>query len=215
MKYMFSISVRLNPNPPTVQVHISKDRLSLLHLHMSHFPSRFSFPRPPCCALRGPPSSTSPNEHGWSSSPSTTAGASTTFSRGTPASSPTSTSHGWRESRGRAPRPDGSCRYDRWSQTASRPKSETPVNLCGFCVLMNLLQVRQDVTGLSPPNLTDILEKFTICTYQRVRSNFGLLSSPQPEDSSSGAKNDANRTSGGSGGLMEEMNALLARRSEQ
>ncbi|XP_034018097.1 ena/VASP-like protein isoform X2 [Thalassophryne amazonica] len=34
----------------------------------------------------------------------------------------------------------------------------------------------------------------------------------RPEDSSSGAKNDANRTSGGSGGLMEEMNALLARR---
>uniref|UniRef100_A0A1A7YDY3 Enah/Vasp-like b n=1 Tax=Iconisemion striatum TaxID=60296 RepID=A0A1A7YDY3_9TELE len=34
----------------------------------------------------------------------------------------------------------------------------------------------------------------------------------RPEESSSGAKNDANRTSGGSGGLMEEMNALLARR---
>ncbi|KAJ8383867.1 hypothetical protein AAFF_G00214370 [Aldrovandia affinis] len=36
----------------------------------------------------------------------------------------------------------------------------------------------------------------------------------RPEDSSSGssAKNDANRTSGTSGGLMEEMNALLARR---
>ncbi|XP_055728200.1 ena/VASP-like protein isoform X4 [Salvelinus fontinalis] len=37
----------------------------------------------------------------------------------------------------------------------------------------------------------------------------------RPEDSNSsgsGAKNDANRTSGGSGGLMEEMNALLARR---
>ncbi|XP_073788360.1 enah/Vasp-like b isoform X3 [Danio rerio] len=35
----------------------------------------------------------------------------------------------------------------------------------------------------------------------------------RPEDNSaSGAKNDANRTSGGSGGLMEEMNALLARR---
>lgn len=41
-----------------------------------------------------------------------------------------------------------------------------------------------------------------------------LLSSRQPEDSSSsGGKNEANRTSGGSGGLMEEMNALLARRS--
>uniref|UniRef100_A0A8D3CG62 Ena/VASP-like protein n=1 Tax=Scophthalmus maximus TaxID=52904 RepID=A0A8D3CG62_SCOMX len=37
----------------------------------------------------------------------------------------------------------------------------------------------------------------------------------RPEDSSSSAKNDANRTSGGSVGLMEEMNALLARRSEQ
>uniref|UniRef100_A0A3Q2PUN6 Ena/VASP-like protein n=1 Tax=Fundulus heteroclitus TaxID=8078 RepID=A0A3Q2PUN6_FUNHE len=37
----------------------------------------------------------------------------------------------------------------------------------------------------------------------------------RPEDSSSGTKNEANRTSGGSGGLMEEMNALLARRSEQ
>lgn len=34
-------------------------------------------------------------------------------------------------------------------------------------------------------------------------------------DEGSGAKNDANRSSGGSGGLMEEMNALLARRSEQ
>ncbi|KAF3702673.1 Ena/VASP-like protein Ena/vasodilator-stimulated phosphoprotein-like [Channa argus] len=34
----------------------------------------------------------------------------------------------------------------------------------------------------------------------------------RPDDSSSGPKNDANRTSGGSGGLMEEMNALLARR---
>ncbi|XP_028295252.1 enah/Vasp-like b isoform X2 [Gouania willdenowi] len=35
----------------------------------------------------------------------------------------------------------------------------------------------------------------------------------RPEDNSSSAKNDANRTSGGSGnGLMEEMNALLARR---
>ncbi|XP_028858029.1 enah/Vasp-like b isoform X4 [Denticeps clupeoides] len=33
----------------------------------------------------------------------------------------------------------------------------------------------------------------------------------RPEDNSV-AKNDANRTSGGSGGLMEEMNALLARR---
>ncbi|CAB1339984.1 unnamed protein product, partial [Coregonus sp. 'balchen'] len=36
-----------------------------------------------------------------------------------------------------------------------------------------------------------------------------------PEDSNSsgsGTKNEANRTSGGSGGLMEEMNALLARR---
>ncbi|XP_043075159.1 enah/Vasp-like b isoform X4 [Puntigrus tetrazona] len=32
------------------------------------------------------------------------------------------------------------------------------------------------------------------------------------ENSTSGAKNEANRTSGGSGGLMEEMNALLARR---
>ncbi|XP_073689079.1 LOW QUALITY PROTEIN: ena/VASP-like protein [Garra rufa] len=32
------------------------------------------------------------------------------------------------------------------------------------------------------------------------------------EKSESGAKNEANRTSGGSGGLMEEMNALLARR---
>uniref|UniRef100_A0A668V0V8 Ena/VASP-like protein n=1 Tax=Oreochromis aureus TaxID=47969 RepID=A0A668V0V8_OREAU len=37
----------------------------------------------------------------------------------------------------------------------------------------------------------------------------------RPDDSSSGAKNEANRTSGGSGGLMEEMNALLARRSDQ
>ncbi|XP_021456537.1 ena/VASP-like protein isoform X3 [Oncorhynchus mykiss] len=37
----------------------------------------------------------------------------------------------------------------------------------------------------------------------------------RPEDSNSsgsGTKNEANRTSGGSGGLMEEMNALLARR---
>ncbi|XP_077949722.1 enah/Vasp-like b isoform X2 [Gasterosteus aculeatus] len=35
----------------------------------------------------------------------------------------------------------------------------------------------------------------------------------RPQDESpSGAKNDANRSSGGSGGLMEEMNALLARR---
>ncbi|KAG7316564.1 hypothetical protein KOW79_020105 [Hemibagrus wyckioides] len=34
----------------------------------------------------------------------------------------------------------------------------------------------------------------------------------QRPDESSVAKNDANRTSGGSGGLMEEMNALLARR---
>jgi hypothetical protein len=43
------------------------------------------------------------------------------------------------------------------------------------------------------------------------------LFSLQPEDSNSsgsGTKNEANRTSGGSGGLMEEMNALLARRSE-
>lgn len=36
---------------------------------------------------------------------------------------------------------------------------------------------------------------------------------PQPEENSAScAKNEANRTSGGSGGLMEEMNALLARR---
>ncbi|XP_008311393.1 enah/Vasp-like b isoform X2 [Cynoglossus semilaevis] len=34
----------------------------------------------------------------------------------------------------------------------------------------------------------------------------------RPEDNSSVPKNEANRTSGGSGGLMEEMNALLARR---
>ncbi|XP_047243384.1 enah/Vasp-like b isoform X5 [Girardinichthys multiradiatus] len=34
----------------------------------------------------------------------------------------------------------------------------------------------------------------------------------RPEEGSSGTKNEANRTSGGSGGLMEEMNALLARR---
>uniref|UniRef100_A0A9J8BXX8 Ena/VASP-like protein n=1 Tax=Cyprinus carpio carpio TaxID=630221 RepID=A0A9J8BXX8_CYPCA len=34
------------------------------------------------------------------------------------------------------------------------------------------------------------------------------------ENSASGAKSEANRSSGGSGGLMEEMNALLARRSD-
>ncbi|XP_061757049.1 enah/Vasp-like b isoform X2 [Nerophis ophidion] len=34
----------------------------------------------------------------------------------------------------------------------------------------------------------------------------------RPEDSTPSAKNEVNRTSGGSGGLMEEMNALLARR---
>ncbi len=101
---------------------------------VSIFSSRFSFPRPPCCSLRGPPSNTSPNEHGWSSSSSTSARTSTTFSRGTPASSPTSTSLGWRESRGWASRPDGSGGDDRWSQTAARSKSETPVHVWGFDV---------------------------------------------------------------------------------
>lgn len=46
-------------------------------------------------------------------------------------------------------------------------------------------------------------------------ANLRLLSSFQPEDNSSSGKNEVNRTSGGSGGLMEEMNALLARRSER
>lgn len=151
-----------------VNIHINRDRLGLLHRHMSHFPSRFSFPRPPCCALCGPPS-TSPNEHGWSSSSSTTAGTSTTFGRGTPTTSPTATSHGWRDSRGWAPRPDGSCRHDRWSQTAPRSKSETPIYLCGFDVLINLPQVGQDITGLSPPNLTDILVNLKMLLFVHIR----------------------------------------------
>lgn len=40
-----------------------------------------------------------------------------------------------------------------------------------------------------------------------------ISSTFQPDDNSSSSKNEVNRTSGGSGGLMEEMNALLARRS--
>lgn len=89
-------------------------------------PSRFSFPRTPCRALRGPASSTSPNEHGWSSSPSASARSSATFGGGTPAPSSSSTPHGRREPRGRAPRPDWSRCHDRRSQTAPRSESETP-----------------------------------------------------------------------------------------
>ncbi|XP_008396571.1 enah/Vasp-like b isoform X1 [Poecilia reticulata] len=47
---------------------------------------------------------------------------------------------------------------------------------------------------------------------RRVQRPSEVSSVCQPEDGSSGTKNEANRTSGGSGGLMEEMNALLARR---
>lgn len=61
--------------------------------------------------------------------------------------------------------------------------------------------------------MPEITENVLILTYQSLTCDV-VLSAPQPEDSSSSGKNDANRTSGGSGGLMEEMNALLARRSE-
>uniref|UniRef100_A0A665WVV0 Ena/VASP-like protein n=1 Tax=Echeneis naucrates TaxID=173247 RepID=A0A665WVV0_ECHNA len=57
--------------------------------------------------------------------------------------------------------------------------------------------------GEEPPAPTGLAAMIAGAKLRRVQ---------RPEDSSSGAKNDANRTSGGSGGLMEEMNALLARR---
>uniref|UniRef100_A0A3B4Z343 Ena/VASP-like protein n=1 Tax=Stegastes partitus TaxID=144197 RepID=A0A3B4Z343_9TELE len=60
--------------------------------------------------------------------------------------------------------------------------------------------------GDEPPAPTGLAAMIAGAKLRRVQRS-------QPEDSSSsGAKNDANRTSGGSGGLMEEMNALLARR---
>lgn len=65
--------------------------------------------------------------------------------------------------------------------------------------------------------MSETTKIFTVRTYQSVTCDavLSLLCLlPQPEDSSSSSKNEANRTSGGSGGLMEEMNALLARRSE-
>lgn len=75
----------------------------------------------------------------------------------------------------------------------------------------------RDIAGLSPSDLTDILSN--VHDLHIAGSNpqllFFFLYFLQPDDSSSGAKNEANRTSGGSGGLMEEMNALLARRSDQ
>lgn len=138
--------------------------------------SRFSFPRPPCCAFRGPTSSTSTNEHWRPSSPSTTARTATTFSRGTPTSSPSSTANWRRKSRGRVSCTNGTRSYDCWSETAPRSKGEKPIYLCGFDVLMKLLQVTQDISGLSPPNLSDALEKFTICTHQKVTCHFGLSS---------------------------------------
>ena len=119
---------------------IHRDRL---RLHVSNFPSRFSFPGPPCCALRGPPSDASTNEHGRSSSSSAAAGTSATFSHGSPASSATSASHGRGASRGRAPGPDGSCRYDRRSQTAPRSKSEATIyHRCSD-------EVRREIIGLT------------------------------------------------------------------
>ncbi|XP_075315679.1 enah/Vasp-like b isoform X2 [Odontesthes bonariensis] len=57
--------------------------------------------------------------------------------------------------------------------------------------------------GDEPPAPTGLAAMIAGAKLRRVQ---------RPEDSSSGPKNDANRTSGGSGGLMEEMNALLARR---
>uniref|UniRef100_A0A3Q3S7D8 Ena/VASP-like protein n=1 Tax=Mastacembelus armatus TaxID=205130 RepID=A0A3Q3S7D8_9TELE len=59
--------------------------------------------------------------------------------------------------------------------------------------------------GDEPPAPTGLAAMIAGAKLRRVQ---------RPEDSSSGPKNDANRTSGGSGGLMEEMNALLARRSD-
>ncbi|XP_068610002.1 enah/Vasp-like b [Brachionichthys hirsutus] len=59
------------------------------------------------------------------------------------------------------------------------------------------------ILGDEPPAQTGLAAMIAGAKLRRVQ---------RPEDSSSGAKNDANRTSGGSGGLMEEMNALLARR---
>lgn len=50
--------------------------------------------------------------------------------------------------------------------------------------------------------------------YLTVTGNLRPFFTFQPDDNSSSGKNEVNRTSGGSGGLMEEMNALLARRSE-
>lgn len=89
-------------------------------------PCRFSFPRAPCCALRGPSSRTSSHEHGRPSSPSASAGTSAAFGGGAPASSPTSASHGWREPRRRASHPDGPGCNDRRSETSPRSEGETP-----------------------------------------------------------------------------------------
>ncbi|XP_034755819.1 enah/Vasp-like b isoform X1 [Etheostoma cragini] len=58
--------------------------------------------------------------------------------------------------------------------------------------------------GDEPPAHTGLAAMIAGAKLRRVQR-------PQDESSPSG-KNEANRTSGGSGGLMEEMNALLARR---
>ncbi|KAF7648000.1 hypothetical protein LDENG_00163480 [Lucifuga dentata] len=57
--------------------------------------------------------------------------------------------------------------------------------------------------GDEPPAATGLAAMIAGAKLRRVQ---------RTEDGSSGTKNEANRTSGGSGGLMEEMNALLARR---
>ncbi|XP_067098187.1 enah/Vasp-like b [Osmerus mordax] len=56
-----------------------------------------------------------------------------------------------------------------------------------------------------PPAQTGLAAMIAGAKLRRVQRS-------EDNSSGSGAKNDANRTSGGSGGLMEEMNALLARR---
>ncbi|XP_032399317.1 enah/Vasp-like b isoform X2 [Etheostoma spectabile] len=58
--------------------------------------------------------------------------------------------------------------------------------------------------GDEPPAHTGLAAMIAGAKLRRVQR-------PQ-DDSASSGKNEANRTSGGSGGLMEEMNALLARR---
>lgn len=136
--------------------------------------SRFSFPRPPCCAFCGPTSSTSTNEHGWPSSSSSTAWSATTFSRGTPTSSPSSSAPGRRVSRGRDSCINRTGSYARWSKTAPRSKGETLIYLCGFDVLMTLLQVTQYISGLCLTNLTNTQSLLFV----DIWSNFGLSSPP-------------------------------------